>query len=174
MLGENLLGSPRACGECSVCCTVGAVPELKKPPHTRCVFQHESPTGGCTIFGSPERPSVCTLFACAWLRGGGRDQDRPDRIGAMFTVNDIGGGIFSFAIETRPNALRTSAREMALDAARNLPFPTIAVAYGSLPPNDRGDWVIIRDELVEKYHRNVGPLIERLAHDVGMYELVIP
>src|SRR5215475_5296431 len=61
----------RACGECSACCKLLAVPEINKPPHQWC--KHCRPgRGGCLIYD--RRPTICRVFACAWLI----DENVPD------------------------------------------------------------------------------------------------
>jgi hypothetical protein len=157
----------RTCSGCDVCCTVAGVPELGKPAGTPCQYQG----GGCALYGQPNRPLLCDRFKCSWLYGHGDESDRPDNIGAMFAINKTDTGHFHFAVETQPNALRTTARSMAVECARKFPFPVIAVQYGAQAPDDRGDWIIVRDEIKARCHRNVGDLVEMLAEDVGMYVL---
>lgn len=53
----------KQCGECSLCCKVMGIPELRKPKDTSCV--HIVPHRGCDIYG--ERPQSCRNFACHWL-----------------------------------------------------------------------------------------------------------
>ena len=71
----------RQCGECTVCCTVLAVDELKKPMRWAC--EHLA-CGGCRIYD--ERPTGCREFDCLWLRGAIGDDEgaRPDRLGIVF------------------------------------------------------------------------------------------
>ena len=52
----------RACGECTVCCTVMAVPELHKPNRRACDHVCDE---GCAIHA--ERPQDCRDFHCLWL-----------------------------------------------------------------------------------------------------------
>jgi hypothetical protein len=76
----------RACGTCSLCCKVMAVPALGKPRNTWC--QHARPgRGGCAIQGQPERPVECGEFMCAWLERPDvlPDDLRPDRVHAFIT-----------------------------------------------------------------------------------------
>lgn len=64
----------RECGECTLCCTVTMVPELKKPVNTLC----DKCDNGCTIYD--ERPDSCKKFKCQWLRGDLNFDMRPDKI----------------------------------------------------------------------------------------------
>jgi Fe-S-cluster containining protein len=72
----------RSCGDCTVCCTVMAVRELGKPLRSRC----EHLCGkGCGIYDS--RPKSCREFECVWLQGHiGNEEQRPDKLGIMFTM----------------------------------------------------------------------------------------
>jgi hypothetical protein len=82
---EPLLNSSqhacRTCGDCTACCTVLAVDELKKPMRWACehIVCH-----GCRIYDT--RPQGCRDFDCLWLRGeiSGDESHRPDRLGVIF------------------------------------------------------------------------------------------
>jgi hypothetical protein len=50
----------RACGECTMCCTLPRIEVLDKPELTPCRHQHH----GCTIY--PDRPAPCREFFCGW------------------------------------------------------------------------------------------------------------
>jgi hypothetical protein len=71
----------RSCSECTACCTVLAVVELRKPMRWAC--DHVA-CGGCQIYAT--RPAACHAFNCLWLRGAmpGDESHRPDRLGVMF------------------------------------------------------------------------------------------
>lgn len=82
----------RSCGECTLCCTIMGVVELKKPVHTNC--EHQS-CFGCKIY--EDRPSSCKEFKCLWLEEGEHlpgkhslrkrlfwENERPDKNGVMF------------------------------------------------------------------------------------------
>ena len=158
----------RECGDCQVCCVVAAVHDgvVDSPAWTPCKYQCAT---GCSIYGKQERPKVCSSFECAWKRGLGPDDDRPDKIGAMFSVNRTENGkAIGFCMETAPDAVKTTARGMATAFART-GLPLIVVKHGQKPPEDRGDWVVIRKDLVPLAHAMLGPLEETLASDVGMY-----
>lgn len=54
----------RQCGECSLCCKVPHIPEVKERPGQWC--PHCRPgNGGCSIYDM--RPDVCQRFNCEWL-----------------------------------------------------------------------------------------------------------
>jgi uncharacterized protein len=60
--------SARTCGECSMCCYLFDLPELKKPKNKWC--QHCDPGKGCSIHNQ-ERPEICGAYSCSWLLGAG-------------------------------------------------------------------------------------------------------
>ncbi len=54
----------RACGDCSLCCKLLEIEELRKPEGQWC--RHCRPgAGGCTVY--EERPRACETFTCRWL-----------------------------------------------------------------------------------------------------------
>jgi len=67
------------CGECTVCCTLSAVPELNKKAWEQCFNCVDN---GCEIYG--KHPQVCKDFECAYLQGGRDVKFRPDKCGVMF------------------------------------------------------------------------------------------
>lgn len=87
----------RDCGECIVCCVYHIIddPNLKKPAMTHCpnltlsdpieknVLQYSgSDCGNCKIYN--ERPKMCKEYKCAWKRGFGNEEDRPDKVLMIF------------------------------------------------------------------------------------------
>jgi hypothetical protein len=70
----------RECGACTVCCTVLAENELRKP--MRCACEHVR-AGGCGIYEI--RPTGCREFHCLWLRGAlpAEESQRPDHLGVL-------------------------------------------------------------------------------------------
>lgn len=161
----------RECGTCSVCCDYVSIAELDKPARVPC--RHLGQDGrGCTIYESAIRPRVCAAFLCSWMRGHGAADDRPDAIGAVLSVNDIGNGRFSLALELRPGAVLGSAASMVASVAANTKLPVIVSDYESLPPHDTGDRVAVHTSILYRSRRMVGKLIVWLAPDVALYELV--
>jgi hypothetical protein len=71
----------RECGACTVCCTVLAEKELRKPMRCACDHVHSN---GCGIYAT--RPSGCREFHCLWLRGAlpSGEAFRPDHLGVLF------------------------------------------------------------------------------------------
>jgi hypothetical protein len=71
----------KSCGECSLCCSVLEIEELKKPAGPPCANCRAG--GGCAIYST--RPPVCRDFECVWLSDRAVPRTlRPDRIGTLF------------------------------------------------------------------------------------------
>lgn len=66
----------RVCGSCTACCKTHPIPEINKLTGRWCV--NCNPGEGCKIYSY--RPDPCKGFLCAWLKGMGRDEDRPDLV----------------------------------------------------------------------------------------------
>jgi hypothetical protein len=97
---------PRACGPCSLCCTLLRVDELAKLGGTRCL--HQGAGGGCEIH--PRRPAICRSYRCLWLQGALEPADRPDRLGAVLDLVSRGGFPELVVHEAEPGAVARSAR----------------------------------------------------------------
>ena len=70
--------SKGVCGECTACCDVFPVPDLNKAANEKCIHCD----AGCTIYG--DRPSVCSVFECAYLQSTAPTTVRPDNCGVIF------------------------------------------------------------------------------------------
>jgi hypothetical protein len=82
------LVADRHCGDCTVCCTVGALatPRLRKAPNTAC----PNSTGtGCAIYAA--RPAECRDSHCGWRFYPELDEAwRPDLSGVLvLTEHDV-------------------------------------------------------------------------------------
>jgi hypothetical protein len=121
----------RACGGCTVCCTVLAETELEKP--MRCACRHQG-QAGCTIYEA--RPRACREFHCLWLRGvlPADLAYRPDSLGVLFDAYHPG--------ERTP--LRVAALEAWQGALDNPIVATLIDALAATTPvevcNRDGDW----------------------------------
>ena len=162
----------RKCGDCSECCIVGHVPELKKDAHTRCPFISTCATGSCSIFKSPILPDTCKNYECSWKKGWGSDDDRPKENRVMFTSNILENQKYLTAIQLEKDAITTSGKDMAIQMVSSSKIPMIVVEYGKKPPEDTGDYVIVDDKTLPKCSRIVGKEILRMSPTVGMYELI--
>lgn len=68
----------RRCGDCTLCCKLLPVQELKKPAGTVCQFQRSRK--GCTVHGQRAQPATCAFWSCIWLMNDdAEDLVRPDR-----------------------------------------------------------------------------------------------
>jgi Fe-S-cluster containining protein len=58
--------SESKCGTCTLCCTLCAVPELKKPARTDCIhILPNTPEAGCSIYEN--RPQSCRVYSCVYI-----------------------------------------------------------------------------------------------------------
>ena len=81
LLMSETAAAGRTCGDCTACCTVLAVEELRKPMRWAC--EHVA-CDGCRAYEA--RPQACRDFNCLWLRGAisGDESRRPDNLGVLF------------------------------------------------------------------------------------------
>jgi Fe-S-cluster containining protein len=101
--------SGRACGECSLCCTLLRVDALGKLGGTPCRHQRlGDPEGGCGIHA--RRPEICRGYRCLWLNGSLEETDRPDRLGAVLSLATQGETPTLFVHEARAGAYEASPR----------------------------------------------------------------
>lgn len=99
----------RSCGECTLCCTLLRVDELRKRGGSPCRQLRAAPAPpGCAIHGT--RPGICRAYACLWLAGGLDEQDRPDRLGAVLDVATEGGVTRLRVHEASPGVYERSER----------------------------------------------------------------
>lgn len=94
----------RKCGTCRACCTSLIIDELNKPGFTPCPHECEQ---GCGIYA--QRPGCCRSFQCLWLQGHLGEDDRPDRLGVIFTAttHPDHAGTLPMLVEHTPDALQT-------------------------------------------------------------------
>lgn len=157
----------RTCGPCTACCWVGSVPGLKEE-YSFCEHQTEA---GCSVHDQP-RHRVCESFQCAWLRGVGSEEDRPDLSGVMCAVNEVPSGTFTFAVELQQGAVLKSGAGMLSSCVRAYPFPVIISSFGRRPPDDSGDMIAADPSSPGCSRRNIGKPLRRLAPDVYLHQLV--
>jgi len=167
------LGS-RACGECTLCCTLLRVDELKKLGGTRCRELRTAPAPpGCGIHGT--RPAICRAYSCLWLSGGLDETDRPDRLGAVLDVATEGSVTRLRVHEARPGAYAGSLRlrEIVARYRESMPVRISDVSRAGDPEAPvrelgpagtelriEGDW-IVRIEGVRELSRRRLPWLER-------------
>ncbi|HEX3727525.1 MAG TPA: hypothetical protein VHV08_14825 [Pirellulales bacterium] len=125
----------RNCGECTLCCTILAVPELRKASGTGCLH---CTNGGCQIYEL--RPNSCRCWSCDWLLGwqGLTDAQRPDKLGLMFARDDAAGPLVAY--ETSPGSSKTKKARKVLERLASKrkvflnPFGTINQRVPVNPP----------------------------------------
>jgi hypothetical protein len=125
-VSETREAPARACGECSLCCTLLRVDELAKLGGTPCV--HQRAEGGCAIH--PRRPGICRRYRCLWLSGALDAGDRPDRLGAVLDLASRGGLPELVVHEREPGAFDASPRlrEIAERYRASMPVRVLASA----------------------------------------------
>ena len=136
----------RECGECSLCCKVPSVDELKKPMGRWC--EHARIGKGCAIYA--DRPPSCRSFQCMWLMGWGEDRDRPDALKVVLqaegdpkTTGPVVG-----VMESYPGSAKTGRAKRLLDAI-SLKLPTCSIPAGggkrtlTIPKNYPADRVAL-------------------------------
>jgi len=109
----------RSCGECDLCCTVLRVDVLRKAGGQRC--RHQRGEGGCGIYD--QRPGICRAYRCLWLKGGLRESDRPDRLGAVLDLSVEEGPAYVGIRQLCEGTFEASARlsQIAEDFRQTLP-----------------------------------------------------
>ena len=165
----------RVCGECDLCCYEARVdfPDFSKPPHSPCPFQKVSGSYGCSIYASIDRPSICSAYKCFWLRGHGGDHDRPDKNGIIASIGHFNGGSWLFVREFQENAIFGTGRQMLIDMVNLIDVPAVITAFGSKPPNDTGDYIVVKNSLKEKSSQTLGDFVVYLDKErtIGLYKL---
>jgi hypothetical protein len=101
----------RSCGDCTLCCTVLRVDELRKLGGVSCAALGAR---GCTIY--ERRPHICRAYRCLWLQGNLDAEDRPDRLGAVLDLVHEGGGALLAIREAVPGATDVNPRLAAIAA----------------------------------------------------------
>lgn len=82
----------RACGDCTMCCTLLEIDELQKPRRTPCPHEH----GRCSVYAT--RPDECRAFKCLWLAFD-IPVGRPDISGIMLVAYKAGPSIVLYESE---------------------------------------------------------------------------
>jgi hypothetical protein len=153
-LGETSDRPARECGGCSLCCVVLRVPELDKLGGEAC--RHLRAEGGCGIHA--ERPRICRSYRCLWLQGGFREEDRPDRLGAVVDLLTEGATTRLSIQEASPGAFDRSLRLREIADEYRALMPVRVVEAGAVLDPDRPFRVLLADG---EEHRVRGERIER-------------
>lgn len=117
----------RTCGECTLCCKLMGVPEIRKPPARWCADCERGK--GCGIYET--RPNSCRNFQCFWLMDDGfPDEFRPDRIGALASLNDTPDSCVLHVDPARPRALSRPETTALIDALHKV-YARVFVVSGA-------------------------------------------
>jgi Fe-S-cluster containining protein len=176
--GRDRTAPQRACGPCSLCCTLLRVDELAKLGGTPCVHQQEGI--GCSIH--PRRPAICRAYRCLWLGGALDEGDRPDRLGAVLDLASRAGLPELVVHEAEPGAFERSPRLREIAERYRVAMAVrILDSHAVLDP-ERGFRVLlpggeeqrVRGERVETWRDGVRaearrlPWLERLARRAAL------
>jgi len=87
--------------------------------------------------------------------------------------NTMPDGTWVFVIELSPDAVMTSGRAMVERVATLAPVPVIVVNHAAVPPDDRGDRVVVKLDLRARARRMRGKFLGHLDTDktIGVYDL---
>jgi hypothetical protein len=123
-----------------VCCVYHRIdtPELKKEPMHHCphVIADEVEIPGQSVCYSGEgcsiyknRFPVCVGYQCAWIKGHGAEEDRPDRCGVLFdNVRRVEN-----SIECKPiwdGATETEAGKKAIErVSESMGVPALVISF---------------------------------------------
>lgn len=167
----------RECGNCSLCCTLLRVDELKKLGGRSCVHQ-DIENKGCSIH--PIRPLICRAYRCLWLSGGLSQQDRPDRLGAVLDVVAQGPVVRLEIRQSRPTIFDESDRLQSIAEKYRTSMPVRITDVGEVLDSDRsfrllltngeehrvhGEWTEIHRPGCAVERRRL-PLLERLVRSL--------
>jgi hypothetical protein len=164
----------RDCKECTLCCVVSEIPELGKSAYLKCKYVCESPMGSCSVHSTEIQPERCKSFDCLWKQGYGEDKSRPDKIGILPFVSNFNGGYWIFIVETIKDAVVTIAKDFLITITKISNIPLIISDYREyFNKDDKGDRVIIKNNLLYKSKQLHNGLLTMLSDDTGLYKLRI-
>ncbi len=93
----------RECGNCTLCCKVYDIHEIRKPEGRWC--QHCTPGRGCRIH--EDRPDQCREFFCLWLTDADIPLDwKPERTKVVLSVFPENGFVYGQVDPGSPQAWR--------------------------------------------------------------------
>ncbi len=136
----------RACGTCSLCCTILRVDELAKPAVRDCL--HQRGAQGCAIHAT--RPPICRAYRCLWLQGGLEDDERPDRTGGIVDLETTGIGLRLAIREARPGAFDASPALQAIAERHRGSMPVRVSDTGDPMNPDRPFRVLLADGVEQR------------------------
>ena len=105
----------RSCGGCTECCFTHMIRTdtgLFKDMFTDCM--HCTSGVGCMVYDSG-RPDGCKTMSCAWLRGVGADNDRPDKTNVVLSETHTAFGSMFAITASNADALNSPFVETLTD-----------------------------------------------------------
>ena len=109
-----------ACGTCTACCRVFAIPSINKPAGKWC--EHCDIGVGCKVYDN--RPELCVDFACVWLQSHQRAKGdelgmpiemRPDKCRVVFSPTTKDGLMSATTMPGSPDAWRKGEARRIID-----------------------------------------------------------
>jgi hypothetical protein len=85
----------------------------------------------------------------------------------------MNGGVWIFVMDQHEDAHKTTGRNIVLEVVRQFPLPAIVVASTSLPPDDKGDYVIIKEALRARTTKLAGEWVYDLEPGVSVHRLLV-
>jgi hypothetical protein len=160
----------RQCYECDVCCKIAEVKEndFFKPAGKPCQYLDK----GCTIFDQDKRPKMCSSYQCGWLRGFGKENDRPDKSGVMLSISAFNGGTWIFVQELWEDAHKTTGKNIIIDISKKVDIPIIVSDFNTKLGEDYGDYVIIKNSLESRSNKIRGEFLFELEKNIKVYRLI--
>jgi Fe-S-cluster containining protein len=157
----------RACGTCSLCCTVLRVDELGKSAGQDCPNQRGEL--GCGIYEI--RPEICRSYECLWRQGGLEEDERPDLTGGIVDLESVGIGLrLAIRVHERGHFDRSPALQAIADRYRNEMPVRVSDAEDVMNP-DRPFRVLLPDGLL---HHVEGERVDIYRDGVLVEERVLP
>jgi hypothetical protein len=130
----------RVCGECSLCCTVLRVDELRKLGGVPC-RELRAPDAARELGGAcgihERRPPICRGYRCLWLGGGLDEEDRPDRLGAVLDLVTTGAETRLEIHEAEPGVFDRSPRLREVAERYRAAMPVRILDVGDVADPDR-------------------------------------
>jgi hypothetical protein len=105
-----------ACGSCTACCRVYAIPTIQKPAGKWC--DHCAIGKSCKIY--EERPTLCVDFECLWLMSQSKDAPlaaelRPDKSKVVFSPTTNEKIMSAITMPGAPDAWRRGPVRLIID-----------------------------------------------------------
>jgi len=110
------------------------IEELAKPAFSECAHECSS---GCGAYA--ERPPSCRDFRCLWLDGHLTEDDRPDKLGVIFTTtHDDQVGVHPLIVEAKPRGAESDAvRNAVTRLTEKSPVLVLTPAGGTFHPRQQ-------------------------------------